>query len=138
MIDGLGLVIRTPHQVVLAQRVDGVRVPTVTGQVGLRPRGEPVLLAIEPGVVLIKTKNVLNFAATAGGLCESDREHATLYTPFAVLGRDADEVITALDQALSATDSEIAVRRRLGELEQRIVAQLREHPRALRNRETHV
>jgi F0F1-type ATP synthase epsilon subunit len=137
MNDSLGWVIRTPHHIVIDARVSAVRVPTETGQVGLRPRGEPLLLAIEPGIVLMKAGDATRFAATAGGLCESDRERATLYTPFAVLGESADEVMAALDQALAALDGEIVARRRLGELEQRIVAELRQRPRTLRAREPH-
>jgi len=137
MTASLRWVIRTPHHIVLDEAVSGVRVPTETGQVGLRPRGEPLLLAIEPGIVLIRMGTAMRFAATAGGLCESARERATLYTPFAVLGENADEVTAALDQALALRDGEIAARRRLGELEQRIVAELRQHPRPVRTRGTH-
>lgn len=135
MSESLRWVIRTPHHIVLDAPVNAVRLPSETGQVGLRPRAEPMLLAVEPGVILIRLGNAIRFAATAGGLCESDRERATLYTPFAVLGDSADEVMAALDRALTALDGEIAARRRLGELEQRIVAELRQRPRTLRPRE---
>jgi F0F1-type ATP synthase epsilon subunit len=137
MIEGLRLVIRTPHEVVLDELVQAARVPTVTGQVGLRPREEPVLLAIEPGLILLRTKDVLRFAASAGGLFEGNREQAILYTPFAVAGDDADEVVAALDKALATPDSEIAARHRLGELEERIVEELRHRPPAARTREGH-
>ncbi len=128
MIERLRLIIRTPREVVLDERVQGARVPTETGQVGLRPRQEPVLLAIEPGLLLLRTKDVVRFVATAGGLLDGDRERAILYTPFAVAGEDADEVIAVLDQALATPDGEIAARRRLGELEERIVEELRHRP----------
>jgi hypothetical protein len=44
-----------------------------------------------------------------------------LYTPFAVVGERSDELATLLNRALAAPDSEIAARRQLGELEERIL-----------------
>jgi len=137
MIERLRLVIRTPHEIVLDEFVEAVRVPTETGQAGLRPRGEAVLLAVEPGLILRRSSGNVRFAATAGGLCEGDREGVILYTPFAVLGDDADEVIAELDRALATPDSEIAARRRLGELEERIVAEVHQRPPVLRTRKNH-
>lgn len=137
MTDSLRLAIRTPHAVVLDEFVEAARVPTETGQVGLRPRAEPLLLAVEPGLILFRTKSAPRFAATAGGLFESDRERAVLYTPFAVLGDDADALVAALDQALGTPDSELAARRRLGELEENIVDELRQRPRTARTGERH-
>lgn len=128
MTERLRLVIRTPHEVVFDEPVEAARLPTQTGQVGLRPRAEPILLAIEPGLILLRTGDIFRFAATAGGLFDGDRERAVLYTPFAVVGKDADEVIADLDRALATPDSEIAARRRLGELEERIVKELRHRP----------
>lgn len=137
MTESLRFVIRTPHEITLEELVHSARVPTETGQVGLRPRGEPMLLVLEPGLILLKADDVIRFAATAGGLFESDREQATLYTPFAVVGENGDEVIAALDQALATPDSELAARRRLGELEERIVEELRHGPPVARTRGGH-
>jgi F0F1-type ATP synthase epsilon subunit len=125
MLERLRLLIRTPHETVLDAQVRGARVPTETGQVGLRPREEPLVLVVEPGLVILRMDGGVRFAATAGGLLESDRERAMLYTPFAVLGEVEPEVLAALDRALATPDSELSARRRLGELEQRIVQELR-------------
>jgi F0F1-type ATP synthase epsilon subunit len=125
MAERFRLVILTPHDVVLDEEMDSVRVSTETGQVGLRPRGEPLLMAIEPGLVLLRSGDALRFAATAGGLYEGDREHGTVYTPFAVVGDRPEDLLESLDEALATPDSEIAARRRLGELEQRIVEEIR-------------
>ena len=125
MTDRLRFVIRTPREVIFDGSVDSVRVPSETGQVGVRPRGEPFLTAVEPGLILLRTGDAVRFAASAGGLFESDREHAVLYTPFAVTGAEPDDVLTAMDRALATPDSEIAARRRLGELEEKIVEELR-------------
>jgi F0F1-type ATP synthase epsilon subunit len=131
MPEALRFVLRTPHTVVLDEPVRAVRVPTETGQVGLRPGGEPILLAVEPGLVLLRGAVGLRFVATAGGLLESGRERCTLYTPVAALGASDDEVLAALDRLLAAPDAELAARRQLGELEQRIVQELRERSRTM-------
>lgn len=129
MSERLRLAIRTPHQVVFDEPVRSARVPTDGGQVGLRPRQEPLLLVIEPGLILLWTGQRPRFAATAGGLLEAGRERAVLYSPFAVTSEQAAEVLDALDQALATPDSDVAARRRLGELEERILGELR-RPRA--------
>ena len=137
MIESLQLAIRTPYEVVFDERVRAARVPAESGQVGLRPREEPLLLAVEPGLILLWASEGLRFAATAGGLFEGGRERAVLYTPFAVVGEQEEEVLVALDRALATPDSEIAARRRLGELEEHIVEELRHRPPTPRTREGH-
>jgi F0F1-type ATP synthase epsilon subunit len=124
--DRLRFVVRTPHAVALDAEVVSARVPATSGQVGLRPRGEAIAVAIEPGLVLAHGTDDPTFVATAGGLLESDGDHAILYTPFAVASDDAAEVLDALDDAFSTPDSELTARRRLGELEQRIVKEIRQ------------
>jgi F0F1-type ATP synthase epsilon subunit len=136
MAEHLRLVIRTPHAVVLDAPVQAVRVPTETGQVGLRPREEPLMLAVEPGLVVVRTEHGVRFAATAGGLLDGGRERVVLHTPFAVTDEREADVLAALDRALATPDSEIAARRRLGELERRIVHELRTRPSAPRARST--
>ncbi|HUB08798.1 MAG TPA: hypothetical protein VMB50_17455 [Myxococcales bacterium] len=126
MIERLHLVIRTPHAVVLDEPIRSARVPTATGQVGLRPREEPFVLVVEPGLILLRGGEGPAFAATAGGLVDGGRERTVLYTPFAVTGAHEADVLAALDRALATPGSELAARRRLGELEQRIVQELRE------------
>jgi len=137
MSDGLRLIIRTPHEVIVDERVASARVPTETGQVGLRPRQEPILVGVEPGLILLRVGESLRFAASGGGLLEGDRESASIYTPFAVVGDDASEVVAALKAELATPDSEVAARRRLGELEERIVQELRHRPKVARTRDEH-
>ena len=45
---------------------------TETGQAGLRPRGEPLLTVVEPGLILLRQGGGIRFAASAGGLLEFD------------------------------------------------------------------
>jgi len=134
MPESLRLVIMTPHDTVIDEPVLGVRLPAETGQVGLRPHGEPLSLAVEAGLVVVHRETGRQFAATAGGLLEHQRGTTTLYTPFAVLGDDERTVLDALDQALRTPDRELAARRRLGELEQEIVSELRHRPGVARAR----
>ncbi|MEZ5966017.1 MAG: hypothetical protein R3F56_19430 [Planctomycetota bacterium] len=128
MSPSLRLVIRTPREIVFDRTVRAARVPAESGQVGLRPRQEPLVLVVEPGLLVLRVDGGATFAATAGGLLEGGREAAILYTPFAVVGERDEDVLAALDRALAEPEGELAARRRLGELEQRIVQELRARP----------
>lgn len=125
MSPSLRLVIRTPREIVFDRAVRAARVPAESGQVGLRPRQEPLVLVVEPGLLVLRVDGGATFAATAGGLLEGSREAAILYTPFAVVGERDEDVLAALDRALAEPEGELVARRRLGELEQRIVQELR-------------
>lgn len=124
MADMLRMVIRTPHAALVELDVDAARVPTRTGQVGLRPRQEPFITVVEPGLVILGSGSDGRYAATAGGLLRADRTTALLATPFAVTGTTGAEVLQALDAAVAAPDSELVTRRRMALLEQRIVREL--------------
>lgn len=124
MADMLRLVIRTPHAAVVDRDVEAARVPTRTGQLGLRPRQEPFITVVESGLVIFDAGTGRAFAATAGGLLRADHDTAVLATPFAVTGSTGDEVLRALDAAVSAPDSELVTRGRMALLEQRIVREL--------------
>lgn len=113
------------------------RVPTQSGQVGLRPRQEALLLVVSPGLIVLRGEAGAHFAASAGGLLEGGRERATLFTAFAVAGQKEDELLAALEQALAGPDSDIAARRRLGDLEQRILHELRQTPQLPPGRRDH-
>lgn len=130
MAEDLRVVIRTPHEVVFDGAARSVRVNTETGLVGLRPGGEPLVLAVEPGLVLLRQADGDSFAATAGGLLESGRSLCTLLTPVASVGRSEEEMVNQLDKILSTPSTELLARRRLEELEQRIVKELSQQSRA--------
>lgn len=136
MPDGLRFVIRTPAAVVVDEMVAGGRVPTASGQAGLRPRGEPLVTVVLPGLCLFRSAGHVRFAATAGGLLDASRDRVVLYTPFAVAGDRGEDVLAALDRALVVPGGELAARRRLGELEQNIVRELRQRPPVSRTRRT--
>ena len=134
MAEGLRLLIRTPHETVLDAPVRSARIATETGLSGVRPRAEPFVSVVEPGLLVLSMPDgSMRFAASAGGLLDCDRERCALYTPFAVLGDDDAQVLAALDRVLSTPDTELVTRQRLGELEQRIARELRQ-PRPARHR----
>jgi F0F1-type ATP synthase epsilon subunit len=122
----LHLVVRTPHELVADTEVDSLRVPCDTGEVGLRPRSEAAVLAVEPGLALLRAAGTLRFLATAGGILRCDGREVVLLTPVAVLGDDADEVGLRLDAALAAPAAERELRRAIERLEHGILRELRE------------
>src|SRR5689334_16832674 len=98
----LHLVIRTPRDIVLETDVVSIRVPTETGQVGLRRRCEPTVLAVEPGLIVIRLRDKTRLAGTAGGLLRCDGKSASLLTPVGVVGDELAAVLEELDRTLSA------------------------------------
>jgi F0F1-type ATP synthase epsilon subunit len=123
--DTLALVVRTPQAVVAELAAVSLRVPADSGQVGLRPRSEPTVLALEPGLVLVRTPQGLRFLATAGGLLRCDGRRAVLLTPVAVVGEDASAVRGGLEAALAAPGPDRELREAIERLETGILRELR-------------
>jgi F0F1-type ATP synthase epsilon subunit len=121
----LRLVVQTPHGGVFDQRVNSLRVPSDTGQVGFRPRSEPAVLVVEPGLVLATAASGRWFIATAGGLLRCDREEAVLLTPLAVVGESAETVRSELQKALGTPSPDLELRAVLQRLEAGILMELR-------------
>ena len=128
----LHVTIRTPHETVVDQDASAVRIPTHTGQVGLRPRGEPSVLAVEPGLIVLRIDGHRQYVGTAGGLLHANGKSASLLTPLAVTGESLEAVSQRLEQRLSAPNEELEVRRMLGRLEKRIVQEARQSDDDLR------
>jgi F0F1-type ATP synthase epsilon subunit len=122
---GLHLVVRTPREVVAELDVRSLRVPTETGQVGIRPRAEAMVTAIEPGLVLASTAQRVCFIGTAGGLLRAERFEAVLLTPVAVLGDDPAAVVAAVDAALAGPDPERELRQAIERLETGLLREIR-------------
>jgi F0F1-type ATP synthase epsilon subunit len=121
----LRLVVRTPRGGVLDERVTSLRVPTDTGQVGLRPRSEAAALVVEPGLALATAGAGLHFVATAGGLLRCDGREAVLLTPLAVVGASAEAVRAELEAALGTLGPDLELRAVLQRLETGILQELR-------------
>ncbi len=121
----LRLVVRTPQGRVFDERVTSLRVPTDTGQVGLRPRSEEAALVVEPGLVLAASEDGLRFVATAGGLLRCDGKEAVLLTPLAVVGESAEAVRVELEETLRIPRRDLELRAVLQRLETGILHELR-------------
>jgi F0F1-type ATP synthase epsilon subunit len=121
----LKIVVRTPREVAAEFDARSLRVPADTGQVGLRPRGEPTVLAVEPGLALAWTPEGVRFLATAGGLLRCDGRRAIVLTPVAVVGRDARSVRRRLEEALAVPRADLELRRAIERLETGILRELR-------------
>jgi F0F1-type ATP synthase epsilon subunit len=126
---GFQLMIRTPHEVALESAVRSVRVPTETGHVGLRPRTEPCVIAVEPGILNARlvgddaTSEV--FVGTAGGLLMCDRNTVTLFTPLAVVGDNETALVQQLDDLMRRPNSEMETRSAFSKLEGHILTEIR-------------
>lgn len=122
----LHVIIRTPSETVLEVDCDSIRVPTQTGHVGLRPRTEPSVLAVEPGLIVIKHRQGTRYAGTAGGLLRNQANQVRVLTPLAVSGNDVESVSQQLDALLAAPSEEMDVRQALGRLETRILQEVQQ------------
>jgi F0F1-type ATP synthase epsilon subunit len=122
----LHLVVRTPRETLIELEAGSLRVPTDSGQVGVRPRAEPALLAVEPGLVLVRQGKVTVFVATAGGLLRCERRRAVLLTPLAVSGEDARSVRLRLEAELAGPNAELQLRHAIRRLEAGIVGEIRQ------------
>jgi F0F1-type ATP synthase epsilon subunit len=121
----LEVVVRTPRAVAVELEARSLRVPTASGQVGLRPRSEPTVLAVEPGLVLAWTAEGSRFLATAGGLLRCDGRRAIILTPVAVVGDDSRMVRTRLAEALETPRSDLELRQAIERLEMGILHEIR-------------
>jgi F0F1-type ATP synthase epsilon subunit len=121
----LRLLVRTPQGDVFDGRVTSLRVPTDTGQVGLRPRSEEAALVVEPGLALAASADGLRFVATAGGLLRCDGKEALLLTPLAVVGESAQAVRAELEETLRIPRTDLELRAVLQRLETGILHELR-------------
>jgi len=121
----LRLRVRTPRGSAFDQAVRSLRVPSDTGQVGLRPRSETTALVVEPGLALADTGTELRFVATAGGLLRCDGSEAVLLTPLAVVGDSAERVGAELERELGTPGLDRELRGILERLETGILQELR-------------
>lgn len=122
---GLHVVVRTPREVVADLEVQSLRVPTDTGQVGVRPRAEAAVTAVEPGLVLARVGDRMRVIGTAGGLLRVSSSEAVLLTPVAVLGDDAAAVVAAVDEALAGPEGERELRQAIERLEAGLLREAR-------------
>jgi F0F1-type ATP synthase epsilon subunit len=132
----LHFTVRTPHDVVLEIEARSIRIPTESGQAGLRPQNEPQIVAVEPGLLVVQTDaNQTRFIGTAGGLLVTERARATLMTPLAVAGSDRDSIMKELQTALGEPNEEMQARAMLANLEDEILRELRRKPSGVAARE---
>ena len=118
------MLVRRPQGSVFDDRVTSLRVPTDTGQVGLRPGSEATVLVVEPGLVLAHGDR-LRFVATAGGLLRCDGREAILLTPLAVVGESDTAVRDELSAALRVPQADLELRATLQRLETGILEEVR-------------
>jgi F0F1-type ATP synthase epsilon subunit len=125
----LNLTVRTPQQITLQTGARSLRVLTESGQVGLRPRMEATVLAIEPGLMLVQQTDSLLFVGTAGGLLNCDGVNAVLLTPLAVAAEDESRVLEELEMQLAHPKAELEVRSMINNIQSSILDELKDDRR---------
>ena len=124
MTSYLKLIVRTPRGAVVEAEARSIRVLTETGQVGLRPKMEAVILTVEPGLVLVHREDSSLFVGTAGGLLKCDGKLATLLTPLAVAAENQESVMRELQQQLSEPREELEVRNTINNIQSSILTEI--------------
>lgn len=132
-LDSLELIVRTPNVSVFQRYVRSVRVPTESGHVGLHRRAEPAVLAVDPGIVNVRSEDgrmdADTFIGTAGGLLVVKDNVVTLLTPIAVIGENEQAIATRFDALMAQPSSELEARVMLTKLEGHILNELRQQQR---------
>lgn len=78
MAGSFALSIHTPEGTAYEGEALSLVAPGADGQFGILPRHTPMFAAIRPGVLKVRTKDGLNYYATAGGICEINRKMVLL------------------------------------------------------------
>ena len=129
MSNSLQVVIRTPQSVVVETDADSVRVLSETGHVGLRPRMEHIILALEPGLALVHRNESILFVGTVGGLLTCDGVIVTILTPLAVAGKNEETVLRELQIQLDQPMTEMEVRNTINSIQTNILNELKDDRR---------
>jgi F0F1-type ATP synthase epsilon subunit len=129
MNEHLKLIVKTPQAVVVDTSAQSVRVLTETGHVGFRPRTEDVILAIEPGLILVHRESSTLFVGTAGGLLTCDGAMITILTPLAVAEENEAAVMRELEKQLDQPKAELEVRTTINNIQTGILNELNEDRR---------
>ncbi len=66
----LTLELVTPEGTVLSEEVEGVSLPTTTGEITVLPGHEPLVVPIKPGEIRIHKKGAREYLVTSGGWVE--------------------------------------------------------------------
>lgn len=83
MAETYKLKVVTPDGVKLEDLVTFIKLPGMTGELGILPGHSPLLARLVPGEVLIrKTKNIHDFYFIASGTVQVIRDNALILTPY--------------------------------------------------------
>jgi F0F1-type ATP synthase epsilon subunit len=129
MSQPLKLLVKTPQSAVVDTEAHSIRVLTETGHVGLRSRMEDIILAVEPGLVLVYREGSTLYVGTAGGLLTSDGALVTILTPLAVAEENEAAVMRELKKQLAQPSAELEVRTTINNIQTGILNELNEDRR---------
>lgn len=84
------LEIVTPIKIVYKEEVDGLVIPTITGEITILPNHIPLLTKITPGELIVKKGAVLHSLAITGGFLEVSKNKITVLADYAVRSEDIE------------------------------------------------
>lgn len=86
----LHLEIVTPERTILETDVEQVILPSIDGYIGILPRHEPMIIALDIGIVYFGGKNDKRRAAVSGGFAEILHDHVWVMADTAELAVEID------------------------------------------------
>lgn len=102
----LKLEIVTPERKVLDTEVDGVTVPTASGEAGLLANHAPIVSALKPGILSYAVKGQVERMVVSGGFVEMNNNKVSVLTDSAETATEID--IEAARSARDAAEKELA------------------------------
>lgn len=106
----------TPEKVIYSDEVQEIVVPTLKGQIGILPNHINLLTQINPGEMMIKKGDNLQYLAITGGFLEVQNNKVSIIAEYAIKAQDI-EITRAMEakkraekiMAEKATDNDLKI-----------------------------
>ncbi len=99
------LIISSPEGVIFEGDVEGVSITLVDGEIGVLPRREPFIGAVDEGPIRIKPQGKTLFVP--GGLAMKDKNSVHIMVPFAVEADTYEEYWDILEKKYADADKRL-------------------------------
>ncbi len=99
------LIISSPEGVIFEDKVEGVSITLVDGEIGVLPRREPFIGAVDEGPIRIKPHGKALFVP--GGLAMKDKDSVHIMVPFAIEASTYEEYWDILEKKYADADKRL-------------------------------